>query len=389
MPPRNAGRLLVVDDEEVIRSLVTTHLEAQGFTCESADNGRHALELAAAGGYDLVMTDVRMPGLDGLSLIRELQQLDPALPVIIVTALSSFDTAVRALKHGAYDYILKPFHLETLDAAVQRAMEKRRLLRENQQYQRLLEKKVEEKTANLLAAKIAVERQSRKLRRGLERMRGSMDATVTAIVDGIEGRGGETRNHCRRVRSYTLRIARRLGVAAADLRDLGWGALLHDIGTVTVPDAVLLKRGTLTEDEWELMRRHPIAGWQMLREVEALGGASLVVLHHHEMWDGTGYPYGRRGEDIPIGARCFAVADALDALTAHRPHRARMPLFSALEVIERSSGTHFDPDAVRSLLAIPKGELERVRHRHLEQLDLPPATASQVAHDDEVTRPVA
>jgi ribonuclease P protein subunit RPR2 len=192
-------------------------------------------------------------------------------------------------------------------------------------------------------------------------LRRSYMATVRALCNAVEARDAYTGKHAERVAAYGMEIARAMRAPFADDPEVEFGFLLHDVGKVAVPDAILWKPEPLTADERTLMERHPVVGWDILHEVDFLGEAKLVVRHHHERWDGTGYPDGLAGEDIPLAARVFAVADVLDALTTLRPYRPPSPLHVAREMIRESAGTHFDPVVVDAFLALPQETLDRIR----------------------------
>jgi len=387
------ARILVVEDDAVVRNLVERHLVAQGHSCQACSDARAGLELLGSSRFDVLLASAEMPGLDGIRLLKDVRALDPGLPVILTTGRGTFDVAVRALQLGAYDYITKPFQLDALDRAIERAQQRRRMEMETAHYRQALEERVHEKTAHLLTAQGKLERQADELRATIDRLENSFDLTVTAMVNAIEARDSETSNHCRRARAYTLLLARRLGLPAEHLRDVGWGALLHDVGKIGVPDEILLKKGPLTEEEWRLMKRHPLLGYQMVKDIDFLSGASKLVLAHHEKWDGSGYPYGLAGEEIPIGARCFAIADALEAITSRRSYKPAFSFDVADERIAESSGTHFEPELVRVFLSIPRHEIERVRAHYedncAEVIDTTTrARPHQYLRTDEVT-PIA
>src|SRR3954464_12080760 len=192
-------------------------------------------------------------------------------------------------------------------------------------------------------------------------LRRSYMATVRALCNAVEARDAYTGKHAERVAAYGMAIARELDAPFADDPEVEFGFLLHDVGKVAVPGAILWKPEPLTPEERTLMEKHPLVGWEILREIEFLGEAKLVVRHHHERWDGTGYPDGLAGELIPLAARVFAVADVLDALTTVRPYRPPSPLAEARTMIEDSSGTHFDPEVVDAFLQIPPERLDRIR----------------------------
>jgi putative nucleotidyltransferase with HDIG domain len=279
-----------------------------------------------------------MPGRDGLWLLDQLRHNHPATPVIVLTAFGDTEAAVDCLRRGAADYLLKPPRPTDLVRAIERALARRRLDIARQRYKESLEERVEEKTGELS--------------RTLHELEKSYSSTLSALVAALDAREQETGDHSQRVVRYSLAIADRLGVSPDDRAHLARGALLHDIGKVGVPDAILLKPGNLTSDEWIEMRRHPQVGWNILRSIAFLHPAAELVLSHHERWDGNGYPNRLRGETIPLGARIFAIADTLDAMTSDRPYRKRTTLACARKEIARCAGTQFDPLCVEAFLAL-------------------------------------
>jgi cyclic di-GMP phosphodiesterase len=348
-------RLLVVDDEHAIAELLSRHLEREGYRVSLAFDGDEALETLENARFDVVLTDIRMPGRDGIALLEASKQLDSTLPVVVLTSINDVDTAVRAMRMGADDYILKPFTLDALSVAVERSLERRELILSNRRHREELELAVEEKT--------------RKLRLALSEVQGTFNATVEAMVSSIEARDCETQHHCRRAREYTLMLAHRMGLRGRDLRDVGWGSLLHDVGKIGVPDHILLKAGPLDEDEWAEMRKHPIIGYRLLSPIRFLSGASQIVLHHHEKWDGTGYPYGKQGEEIPLGARIFMLADAIETITSVRPYKAALPFEEAEDEVIRCAGTHFDPLVVEAFRKIPRSNWNSIREKYFAEAD--------------------
>jgi ribonuclease P protein subunit RPR2 len=196
-----------------------------------------------------------------------------------------------------------------------------------------------------------------------QELRKSYRATVSALANAVEARDAYTARHAERVAAYGLEIARAVGITLSDAPEIEFGFLLHDVGKVAVPDAILFKGDPLSDAEYALMKRHSIIGWEILRDVEFLGEAKLVVRHHHERWDGGGYPDGLAGEDIPLSARVFAVADTLDALTTDRPYRPASPFATAREEIHRVSGTQFDPAVVAGYESIPDERFEAIREQ--------------------------
>jgi putative nucleotidyltransferase with HDIG domain len=330
-------KVLVVDDEEAIREVVTTLLDAQGYHCVACANGCIALDAFRNDTFDLVLSDIVMPEMDGLKLLSELRMDDPDVPVIMVTAMHDIAIALEAIRAGAYDYILKPFEKDQLYLSVRRALEHRRLVIENRTYQSDLEHLVAERTQQLSIA--------------LQDLEQSYDYTLEALGGALDAKDAETEGHCQRVTAFTITIAKAMGVDKALLRHIARGAFLHDIGKMGVPDSILRKPGPLTAEEREIMRRHCDIGYAVLERIPFLKEAAEIVLSHQECYDGSGYPRGLRGEQIPLGARIFAVADTLDAMISDRPYRKALPISAAREEIKRYSGRQFDPRVVEVFLA--------------------------------------
>jgi putative nucleotidyltransferase with HDIG domain len=340
-------RLLVVDDDESVRRIVAAILKDEGYETTTAPSAQEALVVLQQQSFALVITDIKMPEHDGLWLLSELRRDHPEVAVIMMTGYGQVDTAVECLKYGASDYLTKPIRVNHLSASVMCALDRRRLELENRAYQRGLEGAVEEKT--------------KELERLYHEISETYRITLEALVTALDARECETGNHSQRVVRLTLAIADRMGLTGPDRDHLARGALLHDIGKIGVSDQVLLKPGKLTPEEWVEMRKHPEIGARILSGISFLGPAAEIVLSHQERWDGKGYPRGLGREEIPIGARIFAVADALDAITSDRPYRRGRSFAFAREEISRNSGTQFDPDVVRHFLTITEEEWNTIR----------------------------
>lgn len=340
-------RILVVDDDESVRRVVAAILGDEGYESWTAASAEDALSRLAEASFGLVITDLKMPEQDGLWLLGELRRHHPEVAVIVMTGYGQVDTAVECLKYGASDYLTKPVRVNHLAASVLRALDRRRLELENRAYQRGLEGAVEEKTRELERAYVEISETYR--------------ITLEALVTALDARECETGNHSQRVVRLTLEIADRMGITGVERDHLARGALLHDIGKIGVSDQVLLKPGKLTAEEWLEMRRHPEIGARILSGIPFLGPAAEIVLSHQERWDGKGYPRGLARDQVPIGARIFAVADALDAITSDRPYRRGRSYAYAVEEISRHSGSQFDPDVVRHFLTITEDEWNALR----------------------------
>jgi response regulator RpfG family c-di-GMP phosphodiesterase len=355
--------ILCVDDEPMIREILREALEQEGHRVTEAENGKVALDKVHGGAFDLIVTDVKMPVMDGFTLMKNLGDLTEQIPVVVITSFGDIDVAVDAIRLGAYDYIVKPFNISQVTISVKRALERRQLLLENIQYKKSLEHKVVEKTIDLIRKNKKLEQQAKLLEGLLRDLRESYEASLDAMVSAIESRDCETKHHCRRVQVYAVMLAQRLDVSPEQLVDISYGSLLHDVGKIGVPDSILLKPGKLTDAEWQVMRRHTIIGHQMLSKIKFLRGASDIVLHHHERWDGRGSPNGTSGEEIPLGARIFSIIDTYDAMTSKRPYKEALPIATARAEIERCAGSQFDPRIVKEFLRIADEDLIEARAR--------------------------
>lgn len=315
-------------------------LESKGYRCTAVSNGRAAQEQVKRVTPDLVLSDMIMPEMDGIKLLDWLREYDPEVPVIMVTAIHDISTALEAIRRGAYDYILKPFEKDQLFLGVGRALQHRRLVAENRSYQLKLEQQVEERTAQLSNA--------------LAQLEQSYDDTLEALGSALDLKDAETEGHCQRVTAFTISIAKAMPVPNHYLPILARAAFLHDIGKMAIPDGILRKPGPLTDEEKQIMRKHCEIGYNMLIRIPFLQDAAEIVLAHQEFYDGTGYPRGLKGDQIPLGARIFTIADSLDAMISDRPYRRALPMSHAREEIRRCSGTQFDPKVVEVFATIPE-----------------------------------
>jgi response regulator RpfG family c-di-GMP phosphodiesterase len=356
--------ILIVDDDRLVREMLGDVFAGGGYRCRTAANGAEAIETFEVERPPLTFTDVRMPMVDGLEFLRRALTIDADAAVIVLTGYGDVRTAVNSLNVGAYDFILKPVDPDELLITASRALERRQLLIERRQHNKLLERRVAEATSELAATVRHLEETYR--------------VTLEALGSAIDTRDVGTHAHSRRVRGYSLAIARAHGVPASELTDIEHGVLLHDIGKIGIPDAILLKPGPLTPAEWGVMRSHPEIGRRLIEKIPFLHGAVAIVYHHHERWDGTGYPLGLRGADIPLGARIFAVADALDAMTFDRPYSRAISFETARDEIERCAGTHFDPAVVATFVTMPLATFAEIRLQTLRERSPSDAAAHAV-----------
>jgi len=341
-------RILVVDDEETIREIVSSMLTAAQFQARQAASGLEALSLLESGEeFDLVLSDLLMAEMDGLALLERSKERFPDVPVVMVTAVNDIQAALQALRNGAYDYLLKPFEREQLLATVRRALENRRLKRENDAYRTNLEALVAARTQQWKAALADLER--------------SYDITLEALGDALDLKDAETEGHSKRVTAFTIAIARKMGLQKDEISIIARGAFLHDIGKMAIPDSILRKPGKLNPEEVSIMKEHAWFGYKILKNIPFLQEAAEIVYSHQERYDGTGYPRRLKGEDIPLGARIFSIADTLDAMTSDRPYRPKQTFQAARKEIEAWAGRQFDPKIVEIFLNMPDHIWEDLR----------------------------
>ncbi len=346
-------RLLIVDDEPGIVSVLYSLLSDQ-YDCQTARNAGEALDLLKRESFELVMSDIMMPGMSGLELLEEITTSHQDSVVIMISGNLNIQSAIEAMRRGAFDYVTKPFNLSDVETSVERALRHQGLVRANRLYEQHLQELVSLRTQELSHANSS-------LNATLEKLYVNYRATLRALAATLEARDIETGGHSERVVTYCMKLGRLLGLAGHELVTLEQGALLHDIGKIGIPDRILLKRGALTQEEWQHMRRHVEYGAQILRGIEFLRGASQIVAQHHERFDGSGYPNKLRGEQICLGARIFAVADAVDAITSDRPYRAGQSFEVAAEELSKCAGEHFDPRIVRAFLSLRLDEWREIR----------------------------
>lgn len=333
-----ATRVLAVDDEPAACKLLSLILAPPAFRCTTAATAEEALVALQREPFDAVISDLQMPGLSGMELLMEVRHQHPHMAFLVTTGVDDVDVGVKAMRSGADDYLVKPLHESAVVASLENALQKRRLEQEVEHYRLHLEELVAARTDQLQAA--------------LQQIEQSYEDTLQALGAAIDLRDNETGGHSQRVCRYSLEIARAIGWQEKRLGTLARGAYLHDIGKLGVPDGILLKPGPLTPEERKLMQRHSQIGYDLVKDIPFLADATDVVLMHHERFDGTGYPQALKGEQIPMSARIFAIADTLDAITSERPYQRASSFESAREVIRRLSGTAFDPQVVDVFLSI-------------------------------------
>jgi putative nucleotidyltransferase with HDIG domain len=342
--------LLIVDDEAEVRG-VLHDLLSYSYECGEAASAEDALAQLRASEYQLVISDITMSGMSGLEMIPHVKVISPDTVIVMISGMQTIESAINALRLGAFDYLMKPFDLRQAEAAVERALEHHELVVAKRRYENHLEELVTQRTAELDDALGSLENAYR--------------STLQALTAALETRDAETHGHSERVVTFSLRLGREYGLDGPHMKALEFGSLLHDIGKIGVPDAILRKPAKLTDEEWVRMREHPVHGQQILRGIKFLEGAARVVAQHHEKWDGSGYPLGLKAEEIDICARIFSVADAFDAITSDRVYRHGRSYDAAAQELDEWANRQFDPKVVEAFHRVPPGDWEDLRRKSL------------------------
>lgn len=345
-------RLLIVDDEAEVRGVLHDLLSGP-YHCGEAASAEEAIAELRKHDYQLVISDITMSGMSGLEMIPHVKVVSPDTVIVMISGMQTIESAINALRLGAFDYLMKPFDLRQAEAAVSRALDHHELIAAKRRYENHLEELVTQRTAELDDA--------------LNSLENAYRSTLRALTAALETRDAETHGHSERVVTFSLRLGREYGLSSKEMKALEFGSLLHDIGKIGVPDAILRKPAKLTDEEWVKMREHPLHGQQILRGIKFLEGASRVVAQHHEKWDGSGYPLGLKSEEIDICARIFSVADAFDAITSDRVYRKGRPYQAAAEELNEWIGRQFDPKVVEAFHRVPQEDWDELRRQSLIQ----------------------
>ena len=333
-----ARTILVVDDEPTLRETLAENLEIEGFQVVTAESGAEALEHLAQQPFVLMVCDVRMPGLSGVEVVPRALQLDSELAIMMLTAVNDAPTATEALSHGAMDYLMKPVELADLEQAIERALHKRALLIEQRRIERLIREEVVQRTEEL-------EREKDSLRNLTVRV-------AETLINAMEVKDVYLRGHSQRVAELGASIADQLGLSADAVEQVRLAGRLHDVGKIGTRESILNKPGALTPEEFAHVKEHVRIGMEILAPLQHLGEALTYVQDHHEHWDGAGYPRGLKANDISIGGRILAAADAFDALTSKRAYREPMEPKETIEFLKAHSGKLLDPDVYDALRTV-------------------------------------
>jgi putative two-component system response regulator len=329
-------RILIVDDEKMIYSVVARRLAKEGYACVMANNGREALGHFYKDNFSLIISDIRMPEMNGLELLKNVKAVRPNMMFIIMTAYPEMEMAVEAIRLGATDFIIKPVDLELVVFSVKKAIEQKKMEEQIETHHKNLEKLVEERTSKLQHALLVIKK-------------GHLDS-VRALAGAIDAKDPYTRGHSDRLRKMSVRIGMKMGFDEERLENLVFGALLHDIVKIGIRDEVLQKEGQLTPEEYQYVQQHPLIGVKIVEGIDFFKDKISMIRNHHEHFDGSGYPDGLIGEVIPLEARIIAVPDAFDAMTSLRPHRRAMPVEDVLLEMEKGKGGQFNPNILEIFL---------------------------------------
>jgi cyclic di-GMP phosphodiesterase len=335
-----ATSVLVVTTEISARKFLSDILRTPSFRCTITTSGTASLSHLQRQRVDAVIADVHTACMSGLKFLADVRHAYPKVAFLAVTGADDSDVGAQAIRYGADDCIVRPFRQGAVLAILARAIQKRQLENQIENYSLQLEEMVMERTAQLRESLFQVQR--------------GYETTVQAFGEAIDSADSEAPGHCQRVCQYSLEIARLIGLSKNEQTTLVRGAYLHDIGKLGIPERILRKSGFLTEDERKLMQLHPSIGFNLVKDISLLSDTAELVFTHHERHDGGGYPRGLKGDEIPLTARIFALADALDSITSHRSYRPAASFESALDSIRRLAGQQFDPQFTKVFLSVPK-----------------------------------
>lgn len=352
--------VLYVEDDKILREMVVSYLRKLFKEVVTAEDGQQGLDMFQKEAFDLVMTDIQMPNMNGIQMIEAIKSEHPEQEVIILTAFSEASYFMDAIRLDVSGYLIKPVDFENLNTTLHRIVDKIVAMRENKLYKQKLEELVEQEVAkNGLLEREKIH---------------NYEQTLLALVEMIEKRDTYTGGHSQRVASYCKAIAQKMGCNDEESEFIYRAGILHDIGKIITPDAILLKPGQLKESEYKLIQQHVVAGKQLLEKIPMYNELALVIGSHHERYDGSGYPDGLEGEAIPFYSRIMIIADAFDAMTTNRIYKARMTQAEALADIQTNSGKQFDPAIIKyalealseilistTIAQTPIGEIEQER----------------------------
>jgi putative two-component system response regulator len=349
-------KILVVDDEVRNRSLLEALLVPLGYEVILAADGKEALRKVQETQPDVILLDVMMPEINGFDVAKKLKENEETkiIPIIMVTSLQDIKSRIRALDSGADDFLSKPVDHTELKARVRSSLQVKAYNDHMRNYQKVLEAEVAKRTEEL--------------RKAFEAIKTASLDTIYRLSRASEYKDEDTGAHIKRMSNYSASVARQMGPSKDDVDTILYAAPMHDAGKIGIPDKILLKPGKFDLDEWEIMKQHTTIGGKILSgsDSEFIKLAEVIALTHHEKWDGSGYPNGLRGREIPLAGRITAIADVFDALTSKRPYKDAFPLEKSFAIIREGRSSHFDPEVVDAFFAVEK-EILSIRETYRDQ----------------------
>jgi response regulator RpfG family c-di-GMP phosphodiesterase len=343
-------KVLFLDDERVLHNAFKRSLHGIDIEIETLTDPENALWQLKSKQFQIVVSDYSMPKMNGIEFLKYVREKSPDTIRVLISGKADLETVVTAInKIGLFRFVIKPWRSEDLRMVILDGCEHYRIKRENERLQILLENKNKE----LMKINAYLDQQVHERTQNF----------LLGLLNALDLRDTETQWHSRRVALYCRRLAMEIGIKGEELLNIERGGLLHDIGKIGIKDSILLKPGKLTQTEWEEIKRHPELGYNILKDIEFLSDARLIVLHHHERYDGSGYPYGLQGKEIHLGARIFAIIDTFDAITSTRPYRKAQPFEVAFKEISQLQGIQFDPKLVKAFLKIPQQDWQLIKER--------------------------